>query len=327
MSKPRLSYKEFCEQQMKWSKGTMAWFIEERIRESRKPGARPLGDSHYYTLRRLQEEAIGKVDAASLKPTDLLDHGRARKAKGIQAPTINQDITFLRGVVRDAVELEQLPQESLLAFMKAKRRLEKEQLIGKSRARTRRPTDDELSRLLEHFTKQNEHPRTETDMVTVTEFSYHSARRISETCRLRYGDVDTAKKTCWVYDLKNPKGKGENAEFPLLSRAWELVEQRMKFIEAEVSDLEERKKVRLFPYHAKTCSQRYTLAKKALGIKGLRLHDNRREAISRLFEQGFGVPEVAKVSLHKNPTLLLGTYTALRPEDLHRGPASKRSAP
>jgi integrase len=163
-------------------------------------------------------------------------------------------------------------------------------------------------------------------MVTVTEFSYHSARRISETCRLRYGDVDTAKKTCWVYDLKNPKGKGENAEFPLLSRAWELVEQRMKFIEAEVSDLEERKKVRLFPYHAKTCSQRYTLAKKALGIKGLRLHDNRREAISRLFEQGFGVPEVAKVSLHKNPTLLLGTYTALRPEDLHRGPASKRSA-
>jgi hypothetical protein len=158
MSKPRLSYKEFCEQQMKWSKGTMAWFIEERIRESRKPGARPLGDSHYYTLRRLQEEAIGKVDAASLKPTDLLDHGRARKAKGIQAPTINQDITFLRGVVRDAVELEQLPQESLLAFMKAKRRLEKEQLIGKSRARTRRPTDDELSRLLEHFTKQNEHP-------------------------------------------------------------------------------------------------------------------------------------------------------------------------
>jgi hypothetical protein len=67
--------------------------------------------------------------------------------------------------------------------MKVKRRLEKEQLIGKSKARSRRPTPDELERLIALFHKQNEHPRTTTDMVIVTEFSYHSARRISETCR------------------------------------------------------------------------------------------------------------------------------------------------
>jgi len=38
-----------------------------------------------------------------------------------------------------------------------------------------------------------------------------------------------------------------------------------------------------------------------------------------MFEQGFNVPEVAKLSLHRNPTLLLKTYTALRAEDLHLG--------
>jgi hypothetical protein len=48
---------------------------------------------------------------------------------------------------------------------------------------------------------------------------------------LRYGDVDVAKRTCWVYDLKNPKGKGESAEFPLLGRAWEIVAERMREIE------------------------------------------------------------------------------------------------
>jgi hypothetical protein len=82
---------------------------------------------------------------------------------------------------------------------------------------------------------------------------------------------------------------------------------------------------RIFPHNPKSCSAKYTLAKRALGIVGLRLHDNRRHAISGLFEQGFNVPEVQKVSLHKNPTILLKTYVALKPEDLHRGPASKRT--
>jgi hypothetical protein len=31
------------------------------------------------------------------------------------------------------------------------------------------------------------------------------------------------------------------------------------------------------------------------------------------------------VSLHKNPTILLRTYTKLKPADLHKGPAAKRN--
>jgi integrase len=311
-----------------FTRGSIGWFIQRRIEDAAKPGARRLGYTHLYGLRRMQRAAIASVKAAALKPTDLIAHCQARKAAGVQAATIGQDVSYLRGVIRDYVELEELPQEAFLCFMKVKRRLEKEQLIGKSKARSRRPTPDELERLIAHFHKQNEHPRTTTDMVIVTEFSYHSARRISETCRLRYGDVDVARRTCWVYDLKNPKGKGESAEFPLLGRAWEIVEERMRLIELKRTP-EQRKYMRLFPFSSKTCSARYTLAKKALGIVGLRLHDNRREAISRLFEAGYNVPEVAKVSLHKNPTLLLGsTYTALKPEDLHMGidgPAAKRT--
>jgi integrase len=188
-----------------WKEGTIAWYIERRIEESRKLGARPIGSSQFYTMRRLQRSTIGKVMAEKLSQTHLIDYCRARRASKVKPPTINQDLTFLRGTIRDFVELEELPDEALQTFTKAKRRLEKEQLIGKSTPRTRRPTPDELTRLLAHFAKQNLHPRTETDMVLVTEFSYHSARRISETCRLRYGDVDTEKRTCWVYDLKNPK--------------------------------------------------------------------------------------------------------------------------
>jgi hypothetical protein len=38
-----------------------------------------------------------------LKPTDLIAHCQARKAAGVQAATIGQDVSYLRGVIRDYV--------------------------------------------------------------------------------------------------------------------------------------------------------------------------------------------------------------------------------
>jgi integrase len=49
----------------------------------------------------------------------------------------------------------------------------------------------------------------------------------------------------------------------------------------------------------------------ALGIEGLRFHDLRHEAVSRLFERGFSVAEVAAISGHKTWSQLR-RYTQLR---------------
>lgn len=54
---------------------------------------------------------------------------------------------------------------------------------------------------------------------------------------------------------------------------------------------------------------------KATGIAGLRFHDLRHEAISRLFERGWSVAEVAAVSGHSTWSQLR-RYTQLRPEHL-----------
>ena len=48
---------------------------------------------------------------------------------------------------------------------------------------------------------------------------------------------------------------------------------------------------------------------------GLRFHDLRHEAISRLFERGLSVAEVALISGHKDPRMLF-RYVQLRPEDI-----------
>ena len=51
------------------------------------------------------------------------------------------------------------------------------------------------------------------------------------------------------------------------------------------------------------------------GLVDLRFHDLRREAIQRFFELRLTIPEVAVISIHKDPRMLFH-YTHLRAEEL-----------
>ena len=51
------------------------------------------------------------------------------------------------------------------------------------------------------------------------------------------------------------------------------------------------------------------------GLSDLRFHDLRHEAISRFFELGLNIPEVAVISGHKDPRMLF-RYTHLRAEEI-----------
>ena len=55
--------------------------------------------------------------------------------------------------------------------------------------------------------------------------------------------------------------------------------------------------------------------KRSQGIYDLRFHDLRHEAISRFFERGLSIAEVALISGHKDPRMLF-RYTHLRAEDV-----------
>jgi len=55
--------------------------------------------------------------------------------------------------------------------------------------------------------------------------------------------------------------------------------------------------------------------KKKGGIKDLHFHDLRHEAISRFFEKGLSIPEVALISGHKDVRMLF-RYAHLKAEDI-----------
>lgn len=315
--KPHYTYQQFVAQQPKVH--TIAAACLWRIEEAKKPGARALGGSLFYTLGRLAREEIGSK-ALPLKPNDLVDHGRARIHAGVKPTTVNGDMTAIGSTLRDYVDAHELPAEWLNALTVGKRRMGKEQLIGSSHARERLPLLEEIDLLRKRFAEQNLHKRCRTDMVVVVDAELLTGRRISELCRIERRHVNVEKRTCWVYDLKNSKGKGYHGEFALIEGAWELFEERLALIPNEPT-------ARLFPFNSKTCSQRYTLAKKRLQLTypnlfiDLRMHDNRAAAFVRLLRKGYTVEQIQKgVSLHKNNKTLVGHYLRIKAADLHDGP-------
>ena len=71
----------------------------------------------------------------------------------------------------------------------------------------------------------------------------------------------------------------------------------------------------LLPISSNALMLAWERARQRGGIDDLRFHDLRHEAISRFFEMGLSIPEVALISGHKDYRML-ARYTHLRAEDL-----------
>ena len=173
-------------------------------------------------------------------------------------------------------------------------------LIGKSRQRNRRPTLDELDRLLTYFTDY-EYRRARSPgkrplpMVDLVMFALFSSRRQEEICLLQWEDFHDPLGQIWVRNMKHPGEKiGNDARVVLPDHALALLRQRHQ----------PGAQGRIFPVNSKSISTNFTRACDLLGIPDLHFHDLRHEAISRLFEMGYTIPQAAGISGHRTWTSL-----------------------
>jgi integrase len=180
-------------------------------------------------------------------------------------------------------------------FDKARAVLRQERLIAKSERRTRRPTREELSKLSRYFYGHW--------MLHIMWFAIYSTRREGEIVRLRWDDLNAERHTCLLRGLKNPRERGQNAWFKLPKSAFKIVMRQ------------ERRGEFIFPYHQKTISKYFRAACNNLGIDGLRFHDLRHEAISRLRENGLSGHQIMQISLHRSMATM-EIYMNLDPGDL-----------
>jgi integrase len=121
--------------------------------------------------------------------------------------------------------------------------------------------------------------------------------RRGELLSIRWKDVDQTARTIRILKTKN----GHPRTIPLTPKAIEVL-----------SSLE-RKDERVFPVTPNAVRLAWERLRRRAGLEDLRLHDLRHEAVSRFFEYGLTVPEVALISGHRDPRML-SRYTHLRPE-------------
>ncbi|HEL4189494.1 TPA: site-specific integrase [Stenotrophomonas maltophilia] len=276
------------------------------------------GTTQTGNLSRLRE-SLGSIVATRLTANDVIDHARRRvygnhmNAKGhiippCSAATMNVELGFLSELLKLAGPMKGV-KLSTDPVADARPVLRLLKLVAKSKKRDRRPTDEELQRLHGYYAAAAW--RSTIPMSDIVTFAILTAKRESEITRLLWSDLDSEKRTAILRDAKHPRAKiGNHRTFPLLGEAWNLV-QRQPRIAGEN---------RIFPYNSKSVGTSFTRACSALGIEDLCFHDLRHEATSRLFEQGYDIPEVAAVTLHTSWNELK-RYTQLRPESLHRLPS------
>jgi integrase len=131
-----------------------------------------------------------------------------------------------------------------------------------------------------------------------------TAMRAGELLSLRWENVDLKARTAKLLDTKN----GEERMVPLTIRAVQVLSSMPRRIDGFVLPQMGNDHV----------SHRFQAVCRRAGIKGLRPHDLRHEATSRLFEKGWDIMSVAAVTGHKT-LAMLKRYTHLRAEDLvHR---------
>lgn len=253
--------------------------------------------------RTLGRNAKG-LHIADLTATGLLAWVQ-KKRKGASPATISMDMTMITSVLKTAEAFwsVKVPWAEMRKGRLALRRLG---MVGKAKERSRRPEGDELDRIKAKV-------RSALPMSDLIDFACETAMRSSEVTRLRWSDLNEVKKTILVRDRKHPTEKiGNDQVVPLMGCSLEIILRQPRRGEL------------IFPYNAKSVEAAFQRARNAAEVSDLRYHDLRHHGISRLFEMGYGIQEVALVSGHRDWNQLR-RYTNLKPESLHAGP-SKRAA-
>lgn len=242
-------------------------------------------------LRVVEQSKFAELRCSKITSEEIIAFGEALKRgdKHEREPvTVAGYLSHLKSVFQVAKPKWGYPL-AMAQFVEALGVLRHDKVTGTSDSRERRPTLDEISRIVERqYTRWLAAPNTIPHHL-ITLFAMFSARRQGEILRMRWEDVDAAECKLMVYNMKDPKKKaGNNVRVDITYEALRvlLATKRGK------SEL-------IFPYAGNSVSTQFKEDCQALEIDDLRFHDLRHEGTSRLFELGFDIPKVAKMTGHK----------------------------
>ncbi|MEM9810480.1 MAG: site-specific integrase [Pseudomonadota bacterium] len=269
--------------------------IERYIRESHKR----MGRTKTQVLGALLSFDIADMPCETIKSADVVTFAKQKLDTGVQPQTVGNYLSHLGSVFAIARPAWNYPLDPR-AIEDAWKVTDRLGVTARSKARDRRPTLDELDRLMKHFADRSERRPTSVPMDRIIAFGIFSTRRQEEIVRITWNDLDTDGRRILVRDMKHPgQKKGNDVWCDLDDEAFAIIEAMPRMADE------------IFPYSTDAISAGFTRACKILEIDDLRFHDLRHDGVSRLFELGFSIPHVAARSGHRS-WVSLKRYTHLR---------------
>ncbi len=245
---------------------------------------------------RYRLEALAQTDLARLSLAHMRPHTFARfrdeRLKIVKPATVLRELAIIRRVINVAwmdwgIGLTTNP-------------LDQVTMPRPGPHRERRLEQEELERLMAAC-RSSQTPWFEP----LVRLALETGMRRSELLRVRWADVDLDTRTLCICEAKN----GHPRTIPLSSVA-RVVLADLRALTAPDSNL-------AFDLSPNAVRLAWERMRRKAGITDLRFHDLHHEAISRFFEKGLSMPEVAMISGHRDPRMLF-RYTHPRAQEVAR---------
>jgi integrase len=214
---------------------------------------------------------------------------RDQRLKLVRAGTINREFGLIQRIweVAKAEWAIPLADNPVKAVRKPKA----------DKSRDRRLRTGEWDRLLE-ASGESRNPF----LLPLIQLALATGMRRGELLNARWGDLNWTASTLHIPETKT----GDPRTIPLSGQAkGVLAGLGMAWSNGD----------RIIPISAEAAKLAWQRLTKRAGLDDFHFHDLRHEAVSRFFELGLTIPEVALISGHKDPRMLF-RYTHLRAEDI-----------
>ena len=228
----------------------------------------------------LADHAVGKLTSA------VIARYRDRRSSTVQAATIRRELALVSHVLEVARKEWDVPL--------ANNPVTSVRLPRIPATRDRRLESGELDLLLEGCRR-----RRLPLLAPIILFAVETAMRQGEIVAAQWQHADLERRTLHIPHTKN----GHARTIPLSKGAVEVL------VELPTNE------AHIFPATGNAIRLAWGRLLRRVGVEDLRFHDLRHEAISRFFEKGLSVPEVALISGHRDYRMLF-RYTHLRAEDI-----------
>ncbi|WP_422139954.1 tyrosine-type recombinase/integrase [Endozoicomonas sp. ALC020] len=239
-------------------------------------------------LRKWQKTPLADIKPSQLSGQELINFFESRiREQRISPATNHSDLCVLTKALKWHKRLN-IPFNNFITD-ELRQELWDLGLTGKSRHKDIRPSEDQVLTLYRHFLNTDHHPAATIPYRHLLLFAIYSTFRVSEICQLKWQNYNPETGEVIIENRKDPKNKwGNHEKIPLHDECIKLIS-----LQPQTDD-------RIFPCNSDSVSTKFSRITKQLDMPEIDFHCLRHEGISRLFEQGYNIPQVALHSGHKN---------------------------